>query len=67
MMNLKDMIDDRKKLIKKYDNVLRFAINDLNCNFDDIEKMKKRRDDLIDELIALSNNPNIREQFLYII
>ena len=67
MMNLKDMIDDRKKLIKKYDNVLRFAINDLNCNFDDIEKIKKRRDDLIDELIALSNNPNIREQFLYII
>ena len=66
-MNLKDMIDDRKKLIKKYDNVLRFAINDLNCNFDDIEKIKKRRDDLIDELIALSNNPNIREQFLYII
>ena len=53
MMNLKDMIDDRKKLIKKYDNVLRFAINDLDCSIDDIEKIKNRRDTLIDELITL--------------
>ena len=50
---LKDMINDRKKLIMEYDDVLRLAINDFDYSIDDLEKIKNRRDTLIDELITL--------------
>ena len=53
MMNLKDMINNNKKLIKKYDNVIRLAIKDFDCSVDDIEKIKNRRDALINELNIL--------------
>ena len=53
IMELQDMINNNKKLIKKYDNVIRFAIKDSNCSIDDIEKIKKRRDSLMGELTIL--------------
>ena len=53
MMKSKDIINDRKKQIKEYDNVLRLAINEFDCSIDDIEKIKNRRDTLMDELITL--------------
>lgn len=60
-MEFKHLINEKKKLIKKFDDALKFAVYDINCSFDDIKEIKKRRDDLIDELVALSNNSNIRK------
>jgi len=53
MTKLKDMINDRKKLIKKYDDVLRLAVDGFDFSIDDVEKIKDRRDTLIEELITL--------------
>jgi len=52
-MELQQMINKRKKLIMKFDDVLRLAVDDFDCSIDDIEKIKCRRDTLIDELITL--------------
>ena len=53
MTKLQDLINDRKKLIKKYDNVLRLAIDDFDFSIDEYKKIKDRRDTLIGELITL--------------
>jgi len=53
MLNLKDMIKNRNKLIIEYDNELRLAVDDFNYSINDIEKIKNERDTLIGELITL--------------
>ena len=53
MLNLKDMIKKRNKLIIEYDNELRLAVDDFNYSINDIEKIKNERDTLIGELITL--------------
>ena len=42
---------NKKKLIKKFDEVLKLAITDFDCSIDDIKIIKNRRDELMNELI----------------
>ena len=52
MLKLKDMINNRKQLIKEYDNKLRLAV----ANCDDVEIVQNlfdTRNTLMDELITL--------------